>query len=187
MSLAGLAMIAAWLLNACLPAPRRIASGLMALGLGLLVGVFAQASHRHAESFARISRDNAELAHRALAAMADFELPSAPCHLLFAGVEPPPEWGIYVSMDSIVKALHPELEAIDHCFVHADYPTFFHLLGSEHAGAVSAPLAPFRIEGRPVPRHHVDGLTVVYLEGPGTLDPEVRDRLPRIRLPSPED
>ena len=47
------------------------------------------------------------------------------------GVEPPPEWSVYVSIDSVVKALTPDLERVEHCFVHSDYVTYFYLMGGE--------------------------------------------------------
>lgn len=179
MSLAGLSMLAAWLLQAALPSPRRPAGAAAVLAIAILVGLFGHTSHQQAAAFARVSSDNARIAHEAVAALAEHDWPPPPCHLVFEDIEPPLEWSIYVSMDSVIKALHPDLEELDHCFIHANYPTFFHLLATEHANAPSAPLPPLQPDGQPLERRRLGGLTIVYLQGIDALEPEEYERLPR--------
>lgn len=184
MSLAGLALLLGLCIQRSLgPLHRPVNVGLL-LASVLLIGAMGSASRDHSRGFAEISRDNALLAHAAVAAVRDIDWPPPPCHLVFEGIQPPPEWGIYVSMDSVIKALHPDLDALDHCFIHANYPTFYHFLSSEHADADSAPVPALIQNGRPLQRRTVGGLTIVHLQQLDALDAEARARLPRWELDS---
>ncbi len=127
---------------------------------------WAPAAHRAADDFAARTRSNAELAHAAVAAVAEVELPSSGCRILFRGVEPPPEWGIFVSMDSIVKALAPDLSRLGHCIIDANYPTWFGLFAAPWTAAEAAPRETLKQDGKEVPWLRVGRLVIAYLEAP---------------------
>jgi hypothetical protein len=183
MSVAGLVLLLALVLDRVIAsgaAPRQLAA---LIGACASIALLAGGSHQQARDFSELSRANAELARQALRIAADLDWPSdAPCHLVIDGAEPPPEWSIYVSMDSVIKALYPDLDAIDHCFVHANYPTFYHLISSEHGDAEASPFTAPDYDGSPLARRRVDGLTLVYLVGEDSLDDQARSELPRRSL-----
>jgi hypothetical protein len=155
---------------------------LLIAGISVLT-LLAGGSHQQARSYAETSHQNAELARQAMVIARAYDWPETlPCHLVIEGAELPSEWDVFVSMDSIIKALYPDLQAIDHCFIHADYPTFFHLIGSDHANADASPLAPRLHEGETLARRTIGGFTIVYLDGPETLSEEEQARLPRRRI-----
>lgn len=185
MSLAGLCMLAALLLDRILSSGQRLRQSALLLGSAITVLMFAAGSYQQARAFAEISHRNAGLARQAMAIAKTVEWPeSGPCHLVFEGITPPPEWSIYVSMDSVIKALYPDLKAIDHCFIHANYPTFYHLIASEHAAAEAAPFESPIYAGAPLARRRVGGLTFAYLQGMESLSPEKRAALPRRSIDS---
>ena len=183
MSLAGLALLLAMVLDRVIASdvvPRQLA---VLIGVCGLIALLAGGTHQQARDFSDLSRANAEIARQALRIADDYDWPSgSPCHLVIDEVEPPPEWSIYVSMDSVVKALYPDLEAIDHCFIHANYPTFYHLISSEHGDADASPFVAPDYDGGPLARRRVDGLTLVYLLGEDTLSEQARSKLPRRSL-----
>jgi hypothetical protein len=187
MSLAGLSLLIGWLLN------QRLSSWKTLRGLGsllaciLLICTLGLASREHSTRFAEISSDNAGLARQALDIAQAYNWPeTSPCHLVIEGAELPPEWDVFVSMDSMVKALYPDLGAIDHCFIHADYPTFFHLIGSEHADADARPLAPRLHDGKVLERRQIGGYTIVYLEALDSLGGAERSGLPMRKIEAVE-
>jgi hypothetical protein len=128
--------------------------------------VFGSVSHRHARAFAQRSAEIAKVAHEAVAAVAALDLPASRCHVVFLGVEPAPEWSIYVSMDSVLKALSPDLGRVAHCWFDADYPTFFHLLAAPVDAADARPSRPLQIDGASVPWRRIGGLVVAYARPP---------------------
>jgi hypothetical protein len=130
--------------------------------LAVLVA-FATASREAAQAFAQRSYAIAQTAREAVSAVEQLDLPAAHCHLVFLGVTPPPEWGTYVSMDSVLKALSIDLDRIGHCWIHADYATWFHLLAAPVDVADAAPYRPLQIEGREVPWPRVGDLVIAYL------------------------
>ncbi len=185
MSLAGLCMLAALLLDRILSSEQRLRQSALLLGSAVTVLMFAAGSYQQARSFAEISHRNAGLARQAMAIAATIDWPSSePCHLVLDDITPPPEWSIYVSMDSVIKALYPDLEAIDHCFIHANYPTFYHLIASEHAEADAEPFEAPIYAGAPLARRQVGGLTFAYLKSMESLSPEQRTALPRRSIDS---
>lgn len=141
----------------------------VALVAPLLVGAFAFASVSHdiAGAFAARSVDIARVAREAVAAVDEQALPASPCHVVFLGVEPPPEWSIYVSMDSVVKALSADPERVKHCWFHADYVTYFHLMGAPVAAADALPYRPLRLDGTRVPWRRIGDLDIAYLDAAG--------------------
>ncbi len=138
---------------------------IMAAAAMLVAAVaLATASREAARAFAQRSYAIAQPARAALAATQKLELPATRCHLVFLGIEPPPEWGVFVSMDSLLKALSPDLDRIGHCWVHADYPTWFHLLSAPAGVADAAPFQPLQVAGHDVPWLEVGDLVIAYLE-----------------------
>jgi len=185
MSLAGLTLIAATLLDWTIKAKSGLQWRALLLASLAAVVVLGTGAHQQARSFAEISRNNAHLARQALDLASRYDWPeSAPCHLVIEGISPPPEWSIFVSMDSVIKALYPDLEAIDHCFIHANYPTFFHLISSEHATAQAAPFKARQHAGGPLARRHLGGLTIVHLQTLDSLSETNRARLPHRHIAS---
>jgi hypothetical protein len=185
MSLAGLCILAAMLFDRILSSGQRLRQSALLLGSAVTVLMFAAGSYQQARAFAEISHRNADLARQAMAIAETIEWPeSGPCHLVLEEITPPPEWSIYVSMDSVVKALYPDLEKIDHCFIHANYPTFYHLIASEHADIDAAPFEAPIYEGLPLARRRVGGLTIAYLEGQESLSESEFSQLPRRHIDS---
>jgi hypothetical protein len=185
MSLGGLSMLLALLLNRILCSAHRIRHLALLLVSSTLVVMIAVGSHQQARSFAELSDRNAELAGKALEIARTTDWPeTSPCHLVIDGINPPPEWSIYVTMDSVLKALYPDLKAIDHCFIHANYPTFYHLLNSDHAEAEAAPFEARIQEGVPLARRRIGGLTFVYLQRFDSLSSDQRAMLPRRSIDS---
>ncbi|MFW5927262.1 MAG: hypothetical protein ACOCSR_04345, partial [Wenzhouxiangella sp.] len=103
------------------------------------------------------------------------------CHALFLDVPTPPEWEIYVSMDSVIKALHPDLDEVGHCFFHADYHTFFHLLDGPVEPRELAPFQPLVFDDAPLDPVTIGDMTTVYLRHPERLDSDAIESLVVLR------
>ena len=142
--------------------------------LGIGTFTFGWASRDAASAFASRSLAPKAVAEAAAAAVDGLTLPASPCHVFLLGVEPPAEWSIYVSMDSVVKALSTDLPRIDRCFIHADYPTFFHLMGRAAEPRDAAPYRPREVGGQPLSWLHVGNAVVAYLDPPSRFDADVR-------------
>src|SRR5690606_35958575 len=144
----------------------------------LPVVFWAMRSHEVSRAFADIARRNAEVAHEAADTMARMDVSGRACHVVFVGVPQPAEWGGFVSMDSVVKALSPDPERFAHCWIHADYPTWFHLMRAPVSVADSAPWRPLEIDGMTVPWLRVGDVEYAYLAARGEAafanDPRVR-------------
>ncbi|MEN1728582.1 MAG: hypothetical protein AAGJ52_09080 [Pseudomonadota bacterium] len=182
MSLAGFSLLVGFLLNRRIPSWRSARGAGAFLACALLIGTLGLGAREHSARFAEMSSDNALLAHAALASVEGIDWPEPPCHLVFEGIQPPPEWDIFVSMDSVIKALSPNLDELDHCFIHANYPTFYHFIASEHADAASAPLRERLHEGQPLARRPIGGLTIVHLDDLKSLTAEEKAQLPRWQI-----
>jgi hypothetical protein len=135
----------------------------LGLAATLAVLAWAAASHRAATEFAARSRQAATLAHAASAAVAPLDLPPRECHVVLLGVQPAPEWDRFVSIDSIVKALSPDLPRVAHCWFHAEYPTWFHLVAAPADADGALPWHPLALDGVPVPWRRVGALVFAYL------------------------
>jgi hypothetical protein len=172
-SLAGLALLAAALAECC--RRNRVAHAVLMVAIAVAVSGLAAASHRAADEFARRSLAISAPAHAAVAAVAALDVPGGNCHVVFTGVDPPPEWGLFVSMDSVVKAMSPGLGRVAHCWFHADYPTWFHLLAAPAVEADALPWRPLAQDGEPVPWRTLGGLVIAYVERmPAARSPAVR-------------
>lgn len=183
MSLAGLTLITATWLNSSFKSASRSAFALTLTGSGLVLLAFGWSSHQQAGEFADVSRSNARLAHAAVTVVQQLDLGTGPCHVIFENIEPPPEWSRYVSMDSVIKALHPELDQIDHCFFHANYPTYYHLIGGNSVAIDSRPFSPMLIDDEPLARRQVGRLTLIHLERLDSLSEVQRSGLRTVELP----
>lgn len=181
LTLAGVGLSVAAAIELLQPDWRRIPGLVSALALAFLVGAAVVISHRHAEQFARRSADIGHIATEALSAVGRLNLPAANCHVLFLDVPTPPEWEIYVSMDSAIKALHPDLDEVGHCFFHADYRTFFHLLDRRPDPREYAPFEPLRIDGAALDPVGIGAMTAVYLQHPERLGRDEIERLVVLR------
>ena len=158
---------------------RRASVVFFAMLAGLVVGAM---SRDDARAFAERSTQNARLAHAAVAAVDALELPGSPCHVVFLGVEPPPEWSLFVSMDAVVKALDAHPALVDRCWFHADFPTWFFLQPRPVAAADALPYEPLRLDGREVPWLAVGNAATAYLSPPPRgIDAAARSRMRWLR------
>jgi hypothetical protein len=162
LALVGAALALAPLLTRLLQAPP-LPRGLAAFSLLLALAAFAVASRDDAHAFAQRSFAISGVARDAVAAVAKLDLPASGCHVVFLGIEPPPEWGVYVSMDSVVKALSPDLERVAHCWFHSGDVTYFNLMRAPSSAAEAAPYQPLRQDGSALPWRVVGNLVIAYL------------------------
>ncbi len=130
---------------------------------------FAAASHSAAHAFARRSFAIAAVAREATAAVARIKLPPSGCHVAFLDMQFPVEWSVYVSADSIVKALSPDLDHVKHCWFHSNSPAYFQAAPATPADA--APYQPYQTDGKPAPWRTVGGVVIAYLSAPENPDP----------------
>jgi hypothetical protein len=145
-------------------------SRILLVALVVAACVFGWVSRESATEFARRTAAPKAMAEAAVSAVDRLATTATRCHVVLLGVEPPPEWSIYVSMDSVVKALSPDLERVERCFIHSDYVTYFYLLGRETPPADAAPYRAHEFAGRPLGWLHVGNAAVAYLDPPATVD-----------------
>ena len=154
-------------------APRRIGeSDLAVYPLALGASVFGWVSHESAAEYASRSSLPKTMAEAAAAAVDKLDLPTTHCHVVLLGADPPVEWSIYVSMDAVVKALSANLNAVDRCFIHSDYVTYFNLMGGSVSPTDAAPYLPHEVSGVPIPWLHVGDAVIAYLDPPHRSDVE---------------
>ncbi len=147
-----------------------IARAMAGLSVVLAVVAWGVAAQTAARGFAQRSVDISAVARAAVQAVDALPLAEAPCRIVFLDVEQAPEWGGFVSMDSIVKALAADREHVSRCWVHANLPTYFHLQDAAAQPAAALPWLPLRLEGREVPWLRVGNMTYAYLSPPAKLD-----------------
>ena len=150
------------------------------IAVGVLVAFGANA-RRGAQAFAEGSVRNAAVAHAAVGAVDALALPPAPCHVMFLGIEPAPEWGVFVSMDSVVKALDADLARVAPCWFHANYPTWFFLMPASVDAPAALPYHPLQADGRDVPWLRVGGATIAYLDAQAASDADADKRMRYLR------
>jgi hypothetical protein len=142
--------------------------------LGIGAFVLGWASRDAASAYASRSLAPKAVAEAAAAAVDGLTLPASHCHVFLLGVEPPAEWSVYVSMDSVVKALSADLPRIGRCFIHDDYSTFFHLMGRSAEPGDAAPYRLREVGGQPLSWLHVGDAVVAYLDPPLRFDADMR-------------
>lgn len=168
LGLAGAAITLAVFATAAWDVAAKMMRVVVVAGFALCVIIFASASHRNAHMFAKRSMEISEVARAADAAVSALDLPTSHCHVVFVDVDPAPEWSVYVSMDSIVKALSPDLARVRQCYFHSNYVTYFHLIGGPVDLAGVAPYLPVTDSGAVLPWRRIGNLTIGYLELPET-------------------
>lgn len=170
LGVAGLAVLCAallaWIWRAPAVVPRRLAVAAMSI----LLLASARASHRAADAFAQRSTAIARVAHAALDGVARLDLPPTHCHVVLLGFGQAPEWGGYVSADSVLKALAPDPARVAHCWFHSEAVTWFHLLAAPVAYDDAVPFEPLELEGRPLPWRDVGGVVIAYLQARQPFD-----------------
>lgn len=164
LGLAGIAVMLAAGLSAC--ASGRKGGAVLLLSPWLAVLAFAPVSHDAARSFAQRSQAISAVAREAVAAVDRLDVPPMGCRIEFLDVTFAPEWGIYVSMDSIVKALGADLGRVGHCVIRADQATWFGLFAAPMNEVDAAPYRPFDVDGAPLPWRRVGDLVIGYLQPP---------------------
>lgn len=157
---------------------RAFVAGVFAIGAGLFFWI----SRESAMAYANVTSASKPLAEAAAVAVDRLALPPAHCHVVLLGVEPPAEWGIYVSMDSVVKALSSDLSRVSRCYVHADYPTFFHLMSRGASPDDAAPYGLRLVGGQPLPWLHVGDAVAAYIDPPAKPDPAERRGIQFLRF-----
>jgi len=167
LGIAGAALLLGALLSS-LRAPARVAA---CVCVALALVVFGGVSHSAARQFAQRSVRISDLARAAVSAVDALPRSDGPCRIFFLGVEEAPEWGGFVSMDSIVKALS-DRDDVRRCWIHADSPTYFHLQPAAATAADAAPWTPLETDGKAVPWLHVGSLTIAFVSAPPALDPQ---------------
>jgi hypothetical protein len=167
----GIAMMVAVLLARMqIAAPKAlwmVASTTLAIALILVAG----ASRDEAVTYAQRSVANAEVPNAAVVAVAALDLPAAHCHVVFLDVKLAPEWGVYVSMDSMIKALTPDLDRVDRCWFHADYPTWFYLQRGPAEASDALPYLPGEVDGKTRPWRRVGDAVIAHLRPLATPTP----------------
>ena len=181
LGIVGAAMLFAAVLDRAWRTHSRIPGSLLAIASAGVLVAFGAAAHRDAREFAERSVRNAAVAHAAIAAIDTTVLPQAPCHVVFMGLEPAPEWGVFVSMDSVVKALDADLARVAPCWFHANYPTWFFLMPAPVDASAASPYQPLHTDGRDVPWLRVGDAVAAYLEAPPELDADARARMRYLR------
>jgi hypothetical protein len=163
LGLAGAAIVLAALLSAVWQGATSRARVATVLGIGLCVVAFGAASHRNAHAFAHRSLEISAVAREAVAAVGMLDLPASHCHVAFLDIDPAPEWSQYVSMDSVIKALSPDLPRVAHCYFHANYVTYFHFLGGAVDLADVPPYRPVESGGVALPWRRIGDVTIAYV------------------------
>ncbi len=167
LGMVGLAVLLGALLAACRGRLRHLAGAATLLALVAL----GSAGQRAVREFAQRSVDNARSAHAAVAAVAALPLVTTPCRIVFVGAPQPAEWGGFVSMDGIVKALAADRAAIARCWIFEDgRPTWFHLQDATARPADALPWTPLVVDGQVVPWPRVGDLRYAYLSPPPRFD-----------------
>lgn len=171
LGMAGVAMVLAAILMVAWRQPARLPRRVGLAAVFVAVLAFAVQSHSEARGFAQRSWSIATVARAASLAVSGLDLPPAPCHVALTGIEPPPEWGGFVSADSIIKALAPDLARVDHCWFHANYRTGFYLLRAPVTVADAAPYLPWRRDGRELAWRHIGDVVIALLGPTSDVDP----------------
>jgi hypothetical protein len=150
----------------------RIARNVLTVALAVCVAAFAWVSRETAVAYAVTTAASRPLA-QAVAAAVDRAAPAggARCRIVVLGVQPPPEWSIYVSTDSIAKALTSDVDRVGRCVIESDAVTYFNLMRGDANPADASPYTPRTANGRPIPWLRVGDMTAAYLDPPANAEP----------------
>lgn len=172
LGIAGAAIVLAVFLSALRErAPTRLRA-VFVLAPAIVAMVFGLASREAAQAFAQRSVGISAVARDAVAAVEKLDLPVSNCNVVFLGIQPPPEWSAFVSMDSVVKALAPDLARVGHCWFHTEAVTYFQLQSAPASASDAAPYRPLVAQGHVVPWRTLGDLTIAYLRAPAAMSPE---------------
>jgi hypothetical protein len=168
-SIGGLAMLFAGGIGRVWTAQRSRA--VLTVALTVCIALFAWVSHGVAVSYAATTAASRPLA-QAIAAAVDHAAAAdgARCRIVVLGVQPPSEWSIYVSIDSIVKALTADPARVGGCYIESDYVTYFNLMHGDANPADASPYTPRSASGRPIPWLRVGEMTTAYLDPPSNAE-----------------
>jgi len=149
----------------------RILHAAVITALAVCVAAFGWVSRDTASAFADTTAASRPLAER-IATAVDRSLPGAGarCRIVVLGARPPPEWSIYVSIDSVAKALTSDIDRVGQCFVESDYVTYFNLMRGDTNPIDAAPYTPRSAGGRPIPWLRIGDMTTAYLDPPVNAD-----------------
>ena len=172
LGMAGLAMIVAALLTGLAQSVARWPQWFGCLAVSLAVLVFGTQAHLEARRFAQRSSAIADVARAASRAVSRVDLPPAPCHVALIGIHPPPEWSIYVPVDSMIKALAPNLARVEHCWFHSNYRSWFYLLQAPVFTQQASPYQPLRVSGHELPWRHVGNVVIALLDPASDSNPQ---------------
>ena len=140
------------------------------VSLFVLVGIAAVSSHSLARAHAQRSLTIAAPARGVVDYIAAHPLPQTRCRVVILGYQPPPEWANVTPLDSVIKALVPDLDRVSSCLFANEHKTYIHQFA---AGRVTpGDLEPWRPRlhaGQAMPWLHVGGLEIAYLDPPAQL------------------
>jgi len=165
-SIAGLVVAISVIVRHVLDAAAARWQAAMLATLVVAVSAFGFTARQDAAAYAKRSSEPVARVEALMRAVDTLQLPAEDCHVVVLGLSPPSEWSIYVSPDSIIKALSPDQARIDRCFFHSDYATFFHLMARGVGVADALPYRPHEFRGKPVPWLEVGDALVAYLDPP---------------------
>ncbi len=177
---AGIAIVAAVALDRIWSIPRNAARRALLATSCAMCAVAVVAGWHAVDGYRARSIEIGALAREATAAVAASRLPADRCKIAFQGIEPPPEWDVYVSMDEVVKALSPEVSAVSRCLITDNYGTFVYLLPPPDAEAF-ARVIPSRsgAAGEALPARRIGHLALAYF--PVLPTPAMQDGALRLR------
>ena len=169
-----LTLLLALLVDAIAPTPRRIIS----FGLFVLAAVAGVATHRLAQTHAQRSAAIAKQAIAVVDYIANHPLPAQRCRVVVLGYQPAPEWMIVTPLDSVIKAIAPDLDKVSACLFANEHRTYIHQFT---AGRVTPadllPWQPRAVGGEPVTWLAIGGLVVAYLDPPNEFSAIDRDEI----------
>ncbi|HET8942436.1 MAG TPA: hypothetical protein VFN13_10665 [Rudaea sp.] len=177
MQLAGIALLLVAFTSPIL----KLGSNLKRIALLMLIGavifVYGHVSRLDAQQFATRSVHISSVARAAVAAISRMPLPKSKCTVFFYGYNPDSEWSKYVSIDSIVKALAPDLQRVAHCWFHSNESTTVYLQAAPTAPLDATPFLPYRVNGKQLPWRRIGDLEFAYLQPPPTFKQEELDSM----------
>jgi hypothetical protein len=164
-SIGGLAMLFAGGLGRVWPSAR-VPRTALSVVLTSCVIAFGWVSHGTAVAFAATTAASRPIAESIANAIDHAPSAGERCRVVVLGVQPPPEWSIYVSTDSIAKALTTDVDRVGRCFIESDYATYFNLMRGDAEPADAMPYTPRSASGRPIPWLRIGEITTAYLDPP---------------------
>lgn len=171
----GLALLVALLVESSGRAPRR---RILVVGLFVLASFAGAASNRLAASHAQRSSAIATQAITIVDYITSHPLPKQRCRVVILGYQPAPEWMIVTPLDSVIKALAPDLDKVSACLFANEHRTYIHQFA---AGRVTpADLLPWHtreVDGERVAWLKIGGLAIAYLDPPNAFSAVDRDAI----------